>query len=212
MKNKILAISIIFILISFTFINSCFAYTVSCDSADFYIADGAFEKLQTFDEYKSGNYYYYVYHLYNNYYTIFIEKSQLDGIYFYKKSSNYIVSSKPVPNSTCYIVLDNNYSTYNKETLTNFTFNNKVDSSNDGAYMCLTNFDIYSDINKSSLFFPYPPVVEITLAGIMKTAGEQATLEVGQIILKVIATTAGLMVLLIGLKKGLKVLMNVFRH
>lgn len=115
-------------------------------------------------------------------------------------------------------------------TMLKYVFSNhswRADGTDTGTHGYFTEAIYYSDdiINKDGTvfvsgmrsFFQPPPVTETeqtptTLAEIMKTAGEQATAKMGQIILIVIMTTAGLTVLLIGLKKGLTVLMNGLRH
>lgn len=63
MKNKILTISIIFILISFIFINNVFAYSeefeYNSNTYTFYIPDGAYNKIQELDLVAKENYYYF---------------------------------------------------------------------------------------------------------------------------------------------------------
>lgn len=81
----------------------------------------------------------------------------------------------------------------------------------------LKNASLYTDADKTDFFFK-APVTEVpgkipgTLGEIMNKAGELMTQEITQVILIVIMITAGLTVLLIGLRKGLKVLINGFRH
>lgn len=93
----------------------------------------------------------------------------------------------------------------------------KGSTSNNIYNFYLKNVSLYTDADKTDFFFK-APVTEIpekipgTLGEIMNKAGELATQEITQLILIVIMITAGLTVLLIGLRKGLKVLINGFRH
>lgn len=203
MKNKILAISIIFILISFTFITSCYAATYDLTTVS-YISENNYN----WAIYKSNdeNYYlivciengYQTLTLYNNH--LFASKS--GGLAQKGQSKIYLLNS----DGTITLATE-----YNEINMTQYPVVTVLYSSKD--------IHINNAGSSSGIFFQQTPVDntqlvlgKVTLAEIMKTAGEQANLEVYQIILTVIATTAGLMVLLVGLKKGLTVLMNGFRH
>lgn len=65
--------------------------------------------------------------------------------------------------------------------------------------------NVYSDVNKSDIFFQQPPVGEILT---LEEITEMAQTEIIPTILMVIAVVVGLVILLIGLKKGFKILVN----
>lgn len=188
MKNKILTITIIFILLSFIFINSV-SFCVNYES-EHYV------EIETI----LGN----VFRFCANepFYCI---PENVDGTEYW---TPYSFST----NERIYVsVYRNGVDYYGKEVSSQFHINNF----NKGEHTVINSKGtvvLYKDSTKTDYFFQSPPVEEITLAGIMNKAGEQATVEMEKIILIVIVTTAGLTVLLIGLKKGLTVLMNGLRH
>lgn len=222
MKNKILTISIIFILFSLVFINNCFAFSetinINGNSYNCFIPDIAYNTMITLEEYNNSNYKFWAncgdsqLHVYffPKDMDIKIWKSNTDGGF----QSNYA----SIENFSCIY-----YSIWENSGSINTTDKNRTDfASANGSYgyyvngsnhYFYTNINIYNDNTCTDFFFKAPVVMTpVTLAGIMSKAGEQATAEMTKIILIVIATTAGLMVLLVGLKKGLTVLMNGFRH
>lgn len=233
MKNKFFTISIIFILFSFIFINnSVFAYneTFTYNDAEYvtYMQDEVYSVFYELDEYKAG--YKYFCYAENNRCNIFFFDNSVDiKIYFYNHSLGNdsvrwghnledmtafksIIHSRYIINQSTFELTSINVN----DPINTAFYSNSVTSNQYFGYHFFTNMNIYDDETFTSFFFKAPvteqPEEELTLAEIMKTAGEQATMEMGQIILIVIATTAGLIILLIGLKKGLKVLMNGFRH
>ena len=242
MKNKILTISIIFILISFCFVSNSFAVCIDT-SYDYLYSyniiedDQSTENVETIlkdDRVISGDYYYFCYYNTGNYcyMTVLVPKNLVTTnnfkfLDFYQKTEKcqsfglYLSDS----NICSSIIRINGSSGYDGSNGTNLWVGGYYDETNKCFnFPFATNFDedidyICSNGDVKNFFQATPTVPEIpagkipeTMAEIMKTAGEQATLEMGQIILIVIMTTAGLMVLLIGLKKGLTVLMNGFRH
>ena len=224
MKNKILTISIIFILLTFCFISNVFAYTETFTNNDinysFYLPDSNYNKLLELEEYKSGDYYYFVFINYGVH-VYFLPKDmglkvRIDtstigtyDCYFY---FNSILSLDDM----IYYTMSENGDGSDLTLITSLSsFKSSFFTKGNTLYM-YTNMNVYSDSTYTDFFFETPvteqPTEELTLAGIMNKAGEQATAEVTKIILIVIITTVGLIVLLIGLKKGLMVLMSGFRH
>lgn len=240
MKNKILTISIIFILLSFIFIsNNVFAATPVSSLDDIKI-----EKLtniqdicayaDTLEPYSNSD-------LKDNY-DLFIIKSSLPGsnynFMFFKKHAlsdpdvtfkNYVSFNGPSYSKYCLFFngFTDGYSASNYHYLVSNDLSETISGGSNSYYNCYTEWvdyntcdtyyyystcDIYKftdNVLTDDVFFYQTPV---TLEQIMVQAGKQATLEVTQIILTVIMITVGLIILLIGLKKGLKVLMNGFRH
>lgn len=172
MKNKILTISIIFILLSLVFINNCFAFSetinINGNSYNCFIPDKAYNTMITLEEYNNSNYKFWAncgdsqLHVYffPKDMDIKIWKSNTDGGF----QSNYA----SIENFSCiyYSILENSGSI-------NTTDKNRTDfASANGSYgyylngsnhYFYTNINIYND-NTCTDFFFKAPVTEITLA------------------------------------------------
>lgn len=201
MKNKLLAVITIFILITFVFINNNVFASTSVTFTDRFGSERtvpAFPESEFFDS--------------SNSYAIVTSGTYINALYvatgdgfFYGNNSSvycstncymvfivdgyYEVQSTPVPAGQRLCILDE---------------------------LCYFSTGYYSGIDQLEVIveaggdFFYQAL--LTLETIMNKAAEQAMTEITQKILIVIVATAGLIILLIGLKKGLTVLMSGFRH
>lgn len=207
MKNKILIIPIIFILISFCFINTnCFASNNEYDFSDMYNYIPTREDNTRFS---------YILYTFDNYSTVILAVCNDADV----SSINF--STKVYGEDRYYFVCGYDGCPIKRYT---FDFNSNTfkligDTSSHHVFISKSNFDNITFISSSNdvyvddtLVFHVPPVEEITLAGIMKQAGEQATQEMEEMILVVIVATVGLIIFVIGLKKGLTVLMNGLKN
>lgn len=186
MKNKILPITFIFLLISFCFINNCFAYQLDTTKSSYklYISDKAYEKLQTFDEYKSGEYYYFVRFWDNNTYQyFFFHANDLGDIKFVSHDGAPLRSTGAISNVKEYDVsIDNDYSVISEYTHSQLTytmnFYTNVDGGRNWGY--ISNFTIYWDEACTNVFFYQPPIVlksEPTLAGVLAETNPTQTFQ-----------------------------------
>ena len=215
MRNKILTVFLIVVLISFCFINNCFAFTKTHGSYTFYLPDKPYETMINLKEYNSSNYKFVAYcgggKLFAYFFpvdmNIKIWKSNSEG----GLNSNY----EDINNFNCILYIieeangslistDKNKTTFAPASGTDFSY-----YTSGSKHYCYSSVNIYTDSSCSSIFFQGPPA---TLEEIMKQAGEQATQEVGQKILVVIVATVGLIIFVIGLKKGLTALMNGLKN
>lgn len=215
MKNKIIILSIILLLFSLVFVNNnVFAETATntlivdgydmSDIYNYFTVDDAFFIV---DWANQGNEYYLAVPGASGYRS-YCAISAVNSCLYYNEN---------------WEALDgHSYSFYkfNTETL-KFEYGwyghlNDWTLDNGCLYFAYSSKGIYNQDHES--FFLKAPVTEVpeeipgTLEEIMNKAGKQAEQEITQIILIVIMITAGLMVLLIGLRKGSTVLMNGFRH
>lgn len=207
MKNKILSIFLIVILISCCFIsNSVFASAVVPTE----LPDEILSALKKNAYYGNPEYDYLVYNYDSMFAICFIKKdNDLKWRIVSKGVGSYWFIANKLFASYEYLY---DASTYK---LTSSTYSETRDwmTTHKGGFvnsnlMFLSSFNIYRDTDYNEIFFQCPLVAEITLAEVMRQAGEQATQEVGQTILVVIVATVGLIIFVIGLKKGLIVLMS----
>lgn len=175
MKNKILTISIIFILLSFIFINNCFAIQLDnfTENYYFFLPDTCYNTLITLDEYNNDNY---------NFFSV-VNNGTFE-VYFFDKSlnikfkvtrsdsNNYgqycITNMDDLSNFSCkaYYIGEKSGSINKTSTLNYFAIPNSMWNYYTGyskkAYL-YTNLEFYSVDNSNDFFFN-APVTETTLA------------------------------------------------
>ena len=184
MKNKILTVFLVVILISFCFIgNSAFASIVGNDGI-------SYPDLPA--DYQENNF------------TICSDGNNTWLIIYDKSATSFYISGNKL---TCGGSKMYGYYLSNNSWVSNFT-SSGIDNGSSFTYY-YSSVNIYTDNSCSSIFFHVTPV---TVEEIMKQVGEQATQEVGQTILVAIVAIVGLIIFVIGLKKGLTALMNGLKN
>ena len=216
MKNKILTISIVFILISFCLISNVFAYseTFTYNGAEYniYVPELTYNTLISLEEYNNPDYVFFA-SCGNSRLWVRFFKADLGIKVWTDGSGTFYSNSDSISDFECvfYVIKESDGSIQESYSAsTNFCNS----TSGDGYYISgsnhyfYTNMNIYTDSTCTDFFFKAPVTEGLTLAGIMNKAGEQATMEVGQIILTVMKVTAGLIACVIGFRAGWKYVKN----
>lgn len=205
MKNKKILIVCMFLLITLLFTNIVFASSdIKCQSCDFVIKTNLDYDFSSIKE-NGGK------HLglitavnYNNEKYV-VAYWSYDSNYHNVKPylNNGIIFMEGTYNTMIYKVVDGSLvhqgwsgGLFEKNGFNDFGKNSSVYSSTS---------DIYTDSSCSNVFFQQPPVGEILT---LEEITEMAQTEIIPTILIVIAVVVGLVILLIGLKKGFKILVN----
>lgn len=192
MKNKKILIVCMFLLITLLFTNIVFASSeLSANNGNTYTLPDFTDEMKQYPNYlifvENGGSKFNLYFLLDD-----------DG-YFYNDSSGVYHYGRAFLCSTT----GNGY--YNSRTQGTSTSVCKIGDAIGSSSIFICSVDIYKDVNKNEIFFQQPPVGEILT---LEEITEMAQTEIIPTILIVIAVVVGLVILLIGLKKGFKILVN----
>lgn len=198
MKNKKILIVCMFLLITLLFANCVFAYNPVSFS------DEQIDSINKIYSNYSNDYKYFIY---------FVNASNKGILYcwndpniFFVQGTLYDLPTFEASESADFLGITLNCNTFEIES--SATTHNKVGYhvlySNDNI-LVYTNTNIYSDYNKEKFFFLQPPAKEILT---LEEITEIAQAEIIPTLLTVIAVVVGLVILLIGFKKGFKILVN----
>lgn len=161
--HKFLPILSILILISFIFINNCFAYSEEFTYNDtnyiYYIPEGAYNSFLESEQYKSGKYNYLL-SCDNGTCRIYFWLKTQDVKIYQTTKDNYYNSNISDYGCLYYTVSENggNLSLQNSNAT---SFHNSAYSSGNKIYM-FTNVTVYTDSSCSKVFF-YQPVQVVTI-------------------------------------------------
>ena len=168
MKNKILTISIIFILLSLVFINNCFAFSetinINGNSYNCFIPDKAYNTMITLEEYNNSNYKFLANCGDSQLHVYFFPKDMDIKIWKSNTVGGYQSNYASIENFSCIY-----YSIWENSGSINTTDKNRTDfASANGSYgyyvngsnhYFYTNINIYNDNTCTDFFFKAPVTV-----------------------------------------------------